>query len=864
MNRLASAQVSTLPSSWRYAGIDGRWDEAVLPSGFPRSHWRRLSIAIGRMGFDELTRCWNAGQHLIQANGISYNVGSDPQNQERPWPMDPLPLLIAASEWRQIEAAVVQRATLLNLILRDLYGQRRLLHGDWFPPELLFPNPHFWRACDGLEPGGGVHLHSYAADLGRSADGSWWVIADRTQSPAGMGYALENRLVSARTLPNIFSQHCVRPLAPFVDGKRDTLLALASRLRANPRIVLLTAGPHSETYFEHSFLAGQWGFPLVEGADLTVRENHVYLKTLGGLEPVDLILRWMSDSHCDPLELRGDSLLGVPGLLQAVRSGTVIIDNALGTGVTETTGLLAFLPGLCRHVLGSELLMPSVATWWCGQETARRYVLEHFDDLVILPAFPSFRSRPEAPAYLGAAARQELVRRIEAQPELFCAQEKLVLSTTPVRAERGLEPAQFKLRVFAAWNGESYSVMPGSLTRVSEDTSKFLSMHASGGSKDTWVLSGRCEPGPLPCSADVSQHTAPVGMNLPCRVADSLFWLGRYAERVEGNVRLVRALLPALSGENEFRDTVSLETAVQLLIGLKFLPPELASASLSEQLWRFERFLTETIYDRTRHFGLGWNLKELRRVAWNLKERLSSDTWRVLQQVENDFVQPLPDKRGERYFAQMALLDRAIITLSAFSGLLMENTTRGYGWRFLEIGRRLERALQVAELLQAGAAEPPLDNIEPHLQLLLRIADSSITYRTRYMTVLRLDLLLELLLVDPSNPRSVGFQLAALIKQIEKLPRQDAAFTARAGASPAAVSGADIDGLPAERHRLWKLLGNVRRMHAANLSQRDAKGRLRSLEEVLQEIVSGLHAFSDMLTGPYLSHVTAPLSRSSL
>jgi uncharacterized circularly permuted ATP-grasp superfamily protein/uncharacterized alpha-E superfamily protein len=833
-------------NGWRYAPMEGYWDEALLPSGFPRRHWRRLAVAIGRMGFRQFSRHWQTSQQLIQDDGITYNVGSDPLGNERPWPMDPIPMVIPEDEWAQIERAVTQRAMLLNAVLLDLYGPQQLVRERHLPPALVFANPQFLRPCFGITPPGGVLLHTYAADLARSPDGHWWVISDSTQVPSGMGYTLENRLVSARTLPHVFSQCQVRQLGRFFDVRRDALLALAANYSSTPRIVVLTPGPHSETYFEHSFLAGYWGFPLVEGADLTVRANRVYLKTLAGLEPVDLILRRLDDSFCDPLELRGDSLLGVPGLLEAVRGRAVAVDNALGSGLVETPAHIAFLPGLCRQLLGQELFLPSVATWWCGLEEPRRYVLQHLDKLVIKPAFPRFGRHAEFPVSMDAAARKKLTGRIEAQPEEYVAQEQVALSTAPVRTDTGFAPRHAVLRVFAAWDGQSYTVMPGGLTRVStEDTSLVVSLQLGGGSKDTWVLGSPEEASAVPHPPQISIDAYPTKGNLPSSVADNLFWLGRYAERVGANVRLVRALLPALSSEQDLGRAASLETALHLLVGLRYLPPEAAAASIGQQLRTVQRLLTDVAYDPSRTFSLGWNLKELRRVAWHLKERLSADTWRVLHQLETEFSRAAPVEANQRYVAQMNLLDGAIMTLSAFDGLLMENTTRGFGWRFLEIGRRMERALQMANLLRSGVAEAPVE-IEPYLQILLQIADSSITYRTRYLSFLRTEFVLELLLVDESNPRSVGFQLATLLHQIDRLREHD----------------------EARRHLLsWSLatkaLSGVRVAQMVELSRRDAGGRLGALEGLIEQLKTDLYDLSDALTADYLSHLKASRLTSS-
>jgi uncharacterized circularly permuted ATP-grasp superfamily protein/uncharacterized alpha-E superfamily protein len=829
----------TVPAEFgKYTSAEGYWDEALLPSGYPRRHYRKLFVEIGRLGFPQLSRRWQRGQQLIQSQGVTYNRANAPEGTEHTWPMDPIPLVIDEKEWASIERAIIQRATLLNAILGDLYGPQQLLHERLVPSALVYASPHFLRPCAGIEPVGGVHLQSYAVDIARSPDGQWWVVADRTQAPSGMGYTLQNRLVSARTLPGVFDQAHVRQLARFFDTKRETLLSVAAEQRPNPTVALLSPGPHNETYYEHSFLAGQWGFTLVEGADLVVVDRRVYMKTLGGLKPVDLILRRLDDSFCDPLELRGDSLLGIPGLVDAARSGSVAIDNALGSGLVETAAHMAFLPGLCRSLLGEELAMPSVATWWCGQEKPRRYVIEHLNDVVIKSTFPRHGRHPEFPDSMSDAQREDLVRRIQAQPEEFVAQERVALSTVPVRTEKGLAPRHVMLRLYAAWDGSAYTVLPGGLTRVSTEASSFIvSMQLGGGSKDTWVLGGSKD-----ARSSRRQLALPIGMqgtrrDLPSRVADNLFWLGRYSERVESRVRLVRALLPGLSGEQDYGAAVSLETAVRLLSALTVLPPETLSASIGEQRWQVQRMLTEMVYDSSQMSSLRWNLKEMRRTAWHLKERLSSDTWRVLQQLETQFSGFIPAGADARMAAGMDLLDGVILSLSAFAGLLMENTTRGFGWRFLEIGRRVERALQMAELLRSSFASAPTD-LEAHLQVLLQIGDSSITYRTRYPTVLQANLVLDVLLTDETNPRAVGFQLATLLHQIGRLQELN----------PESHEGP-------ERELAARLLSSIREVRVGDIAQRNAAGVFEALEDFVGQMKLSLYEISDALTASYLSPV---------
>jgi uncharacterized alpha-E superfamily protein len=505
----------------------------------------------------------------------------------------------------------------------------------------------------------------------------------------------------------------------------------------------------------------------------------------------------------------------------------------------ETGANMAFLPGLCRQLLGEELRMPSVATWWCGQPEPRQYVLDHFKELVIKPAFPRFGQHPEFPELMSAAMSEALIRRIEAQPEEFVAQERVELSTVPVRTETGLAPRHMVLRVYAAWNGQSYTVLPGGLTRVStQESSLVVSMHLGGGSKDTWVLSDTAEAVSARRQSSVRISAKLPGEDLPSRVADNLFWLGRYAERVEARVRFVRALWPALSSEEDFGRAVSLETAIRVLAGLGYLPPGTSATSLGEQRWIVQRILTEMVYDPSQMSSLRWNLKELRRVAWHLKERLSSDTWRVLQQLESQFSGFAPANADQRYFGGLDLLDSVVLTLSAFSGLLMENTTRGFGWRFLEIGRRMERTLQSIEMIRSSLGSG-LSELEPCLQLLLQIADTSITYRRRYSTLLHPEHVLQLLIADESNPRSIGFQVAALLHQIIRLQENDPVQSST------------------ERELAENMINLIRSSTMEDVARRDPDGNFSTLDQLADQLKSMLWALSDMLTARYFSNLSA-------
>ncbi|MEQ2006846.1 MAG: circularly permuted type 2 ATP-grasp protein, partial [Limisphaerales bacterium] len=431
-----------------YSPAAGAFDELLTASGEPREHYLPLLGHLDSLGQAELKRRADTCRRLLHEGGITYNVYGDARGMERPWQLDPVPFVIAAAEWHTLETALIQRATLLNRVLADCYGPQELIRSGRLPPALVFAQPDFLRPAHGIKPPRESYLHFYAADLTRSADGQWWVVSDRTAIPTGAGYALANRLITSRLLPDPFRDGHVQRLAGFFREVRNSLAHLAARHTDNPRVVLLTPGPYNETYFEQAYLARYLGYMLVEGQDLTVRDDRVYLKTLSGLEPVDVILRRVDDDFCDPLELRNDSMLGVPGLVEALRAGNVAVSNTLGSGLLQRPAFLGFLPGLCRHLLGEELKLPSVATWWCGQETARKYVLEHLDELFVKPAFRSRVKGSRVERGLTAAERDSLARAIRFQPHQYVAQERAVLSVAPAWGEHGLSARPVTVRVY--------------------------------------------------------------------------------------------------------------------------------------------------------------------------------------------------------------------------------------------------------------------------------------------------------------------------------------------------------------------------------------------------------------------------------
>lgn len=764
-----TAAASGLLTCYQRSGA--AFDELVADDGTARLHCAKLLGALEEFGPPELDRRAENGRRLVHEQGITYNVYGDPRGMERPWQLDPIPFVIAAEEWQALEAGLIQRATLLNRILADCYGAQELIRSRWLAPAMVFGQPDFLRPCHNIRVPGDKFLQFYAADLARSSDGQWWVVSDRTQIPTGAGYALANRLVTSRILPEPFRDNHVQRLAGYFRAVRTALAQLTARPADQVRIVMLTPGPHNETYFEQAYLARYLGYMLVEGQDLSVRDHRVFLKTLNGLEPVDVILRRVDDDFCDPLELRNDSMLGVPGLVEAVRAGNVVVANALGSGLVQSPAFMPFLPGLCRHLLGEELKLPSVATWWCGQSEAREYVLEHLDELVVKSAFRSHVRLAETDSSPSLAGREELRRRIRFDPDLFVAQEKVELSAAPVWQGGKLVARPVGLRVFLVASGDGYRVMPGGLTRVSPDSDgRFLSMQRGGGSsKDTWVTSASpVEELTLLHTTGQDVELRRTGNNLPSRLADNFFWLGRYAERADATARLLRSALTRFNPERTGGGLPLLGPLLQTLETRGQLPGMAAKPEPRPSAEAFEAELLAAIFDSARPGSLHQTADQLQRLAMLVRDRTSNDMWRVVSQINDRLAAP-PTSRVMLAGDAVGVLSQTLLSLAAFHGLARENMTRAQAWRFLDMGLRLERAIHLCTLLNATLHSPEAENPSV-LEAVLEVVDSSITFRSRYTLLATVPAVFDLVLLDDRNPRSVLFQVNQLAKHFEKLP----------------------------------------------------------------------------------------------
>jgi len=820
------------------------FDELRNAEGNIRPHWQRYFEYLDTLGTHEAKARWTKAKQLLQENGASYNSHGDQAGAERPWRLSPMPLLLSPGDWQLLSRGIAQRARLLNCLLGDLYGPQRTITDGDLPCELVFDNPRFLRALHGLGTQRSSWLPLYGVDLIRSPSGTFNVIDDCTQAPAGMGYALENRVVVAQALPDLL-RHCnVERLVSFFRLFGERLQAAAAHNRDAPRIALLTPGPFSATYFEQAYLAKYLGMTLVQGEDLTVRNDRVYLKTLGGLQPIDVILRRVFDDFCDPLELRPESELGVPGLVQAMRSGNINAVNPLGTGLLETPALFAYLPGICRKLLREELLLESVPTYYCGDPNQRQLVLDEFDNMVLKSTFAVGHANSMFVHQLDLAERDTLRQELISAPQQFVAQRFVPAAKTPIISKGAIHSRAFVLRCFANCNQPNdYQVMPGGLGLVATtDEELAVSLHRGARSKDVWVISEEdIQDGLAVPPSNPAVELSRGGGDLPSRVADNLYWLGRYTERTEAVSRLTRVIGARLSDFRSERDMLESPELSRLFNALRmqiqFLYSTEAPVSTHVSQSDCEQEFVTAVWDSRCSGSVVSAIRSTLKASRTVRDRFSHDTWRILSSLDETVERLLQGDRRQDIPHLVGVLNQVIIGLAAFSGLVMESMTRGLAWRFLDMGRRLERAINLVILLRATF----LDRCErqaPLIEAVLDVADSGMTYRRRYPAGFQTAPAVDLLLADDSNPRSVIYQLMTLGEHIAALP-------------PLATQG-----VRSTQQRL--VLSATSQVQLSDINELcgidAASNRRQELGNLLRGLGTLLPALSDSLTETYLYH----------
>ncbi|HZY20671.1 MAG TPA: circularly permuted type 2 ATP-grasp protein [Ramlibacter sp.] len=818
----------------------GHFDElrgAASRPGSPRGrdgrlapHWARFFDHLGTGGFGELDQRMHELGRQVRDNGITYNVYADEDGPQRPWSLDLFPLIVPPATWQRVEAGVLQRMRLLDRIMADVYGPQQLLERNLLPPALVQGHPGYLRPMHGVSPAGGMFLHIAAFDLARDPDGQWWVVSQRTQAPSGLGYLLENRLIVSRSFPSAFSALKVQRLAATYRALVDGLRAMSPG-GPQARIVLLTPGPYNETYFEHAFLARYLGLTLVEGSDLTVRDQRLYLKTLRGLEPVHGILKRLDDEFLDPLELRSDSRLGVPGLLQAIRAGNVLVANAPGSAFLESCALLGFLPALSRRLLGEELALPSIPTWWCGERAAMEAALPHLASGVVKPTFGGSGAGAVLGQSLSRRELDEWAGRIAREPDEHTVQAYRPLSQMPTWKAGRLQPRSLMLRVFAVCDGpRSWRVLPGGLTRLAGETTEIATMQRGGSSADTWVLTdGEVDTTSLlrheQPAADVSHR----GRSVTSRSAENLFWLGRYTERTENTTRLARLVLQCLNGEDQTSQPLLAwlsELSVEHGLVLPNVPPATASRRV------FERSLLAALADTTRATSVGYNLAALRGAAAAVRDRLSQEQWNVIVRAEQSFLLGCGQQEGDFSSVEaLRILEALSGDTAAMTGAQTDRMTRDDGWRLLSTGRHLERLAFLSSALAWGFETGAVHD-DGGFEAVVALFDSTITFHAHYQQRRDLAALLDLLVLDRDNPRSLGWVTQTLRGRLARLE----------GSAPGQVPGI---ALTVPDPQGWSLEA---------MCTTDASGQHAALLELLHQCATAAWQLSDDLGARYFTH----------
>ena len=758
----------------------------------------------------------------MRDNGVTYNVYADANGPQRPWSLDLFPLMLAPGDWAQIETGIRQRTRLLNKVMADVYGPQNLLRRGLLPAALVQGHPGYLRAMQGVQPAGGLFLHIAAFDLARGPDGRWWVVGQRTQAPSGLGYLLENRLSISLLFPEAFRGMQVQRLAASYKALVDGMKALCPTpfgggVSQDARIVLLTPGPYNETYFEHAYLARYLGLTLVEGSDLLVRGERLYLKTLQGLEPVHGLLKRLDDEYLDPLELRSDSTLGVPGLLQVIRAGNVLVANAPGSAFLESSALLGFLPALSEHLLGETLRLPSLATWWCGEQAVMQDMLPQLKTSVIKPTYPDSAMASVIGHTLSERALDEWAGRIVRQGEDYTVQAYLPLSQTPTWQGEKIAPRSAMLRVFAVPDGAGgWQVLPGGLARLAGKNENIASMQHGGSSADVWVLGAQSAPGgegaaeradsttdsaqnfadgqtqepitadPLDALSASATHSTGADQRViafassltrkqpvTSRAAENLFWLGRYTERAENSLRLAQLSLQCLGGEDQSSHTL-LAWLTQMAVGNCLVLASVPPATQARRV--FERSLIASLANTEDIASVGFNLRALKSAASAVRERLSQEQWHVIVRTEADFFARCDafttqsDGQAVDYSSVEALraLESASGFLAAMTGAQTDRMMRDDGWRLLSIGRNIERLATLSKALAWGFETHAVYD-EGGFNAMVALFDSTITFHAQFQQRRDVAALLDLLVLDRDNPRSLSWVVHTLKNRLAKL-----------------------------------------------------------------------------------------------
>mgnify|MGYP000459529407 CR=1 FL=1 len=847
--------MSTKTSALDIKYVEGfSYDEMFTSNMEVKPGWKGIAESLEQIGSEELSVRQKDIDWILSENGVTYNIYNDPHGLNRPWNLNIVPFVIQEEEWKTVEKGLKQRAHLLDLVVKDIYGKRELIKAGIIPSEVIYGHRGFLRQCDQIEYTTNKNISIYASDLSRGPDGRMWVVNDRAQAPSGMGYALENRITASRVLSDVYKNNNIKKITHFFNDLNQLLINASPIKKEAPTIVVLTPGPHSETYFEHAYLASYFGYPLVRGNDLVVRDGFLWMKSLKGLKQIDVILRRVDDVYMDPLELREDSYLGVAGLLNVVRKKNVGVVNPIGTGIVENSGLIPFMPAIAKFFLNEELLLPQIATWWCGQEKECKHVLENLSKYVIKRIDRSSREKIVFGEFLNSKEKEDLKNRIEKNPYLYVAQEKIAFSTVPNFNKGVLEPRNMVCRTFAIAKEDNYEVMPGGLIRVSPSVNELRVSNQKGGtSKDCCVLTKEVEARqtwqPSKNNYNISASKLE---DLPSLTAENLYWLGRYLGRTIATTRYIRTVLKQLKSAGIKSDNLPNDYVSVLLKATSDLTntlPGFIGDGEHEPAKEIKKELFSIILDKDKSGSLAHTLSMFSGAYYAVRNLWSTDMWRVFDSIEN--IRSEMKIKYENHDISIKniikILDQLVTRLIAILGLIEESILVDQGLLLYFIGLNLEVSIfNIKKVnLLLGTHTNPIDEYEL-LESLLNSQESLNIYRYTYRSHINIENTLSLLVLSPKYNRSLGFILERLKKDISRLPDTD---------------NGQLQVVLSHITRACSMLENVQ---TNDLSKFNANNNIReNLKLFLNELDILLTNTSLEITNTYFNHVTKQSQLSS-
>ncbi len=815
-------------------------DEVTGSSASMISHWNILFKNIEKIGYAEMSSRQSDLNWYLSENGVTYNVYNDPHGLNRPWNLNTIPTLMDSKEWGVIEKGIQQRAELFNLILKDLYGKRELIKKGIVPQEVIYSHRGFIRPCDQISYLSDKQLLIYGADIARGPDGQMWIYSDRTQAPSGMGYALENRQTIGRVLPELAQGLKVRKLSVFFQHFNNLLINASPRKTDSPNIVVLTPGPLNETYFEHAYLASHLGYPLVQGNDLVARDGYLWMKSLKGLKRVDVVLRRVDDFYTDPLELREDSQLGVPGLLEVVRLKNVNIINPIGSRVLENPGLIPFIPGIARYFLKEDLILPQVASWWCGQQKERNYVLNHLNELVVRRIDRPQKDNSFICYEMNTEDLDHLRKQIIDRPYRFVAQERIGFSTTPTLINQTLEARNMAIRTFGVATEKGYEIMPGGLVRVASSVNNSVVSNQTGGlSKDFWVIDDKEDNANSRFSLITPSHIIGKGLDdLPSLTAENLYWAGRYVGRALSTSRFLRMVLKQMNFTNFnerkpnnqsldalFRAVTNLTCTFPGFVGEKPIQDPVAE-------------IYSVILDKNRSGSLSHTMSMFFNAYYSIRNLWSSDMWRVFERI-NTIWRTIENEKNITNRKLIQTLDQLITRLIAFMGLVEESILIEQGLLLYFIGLQLELSMLNISKCRSLLVVKYNEHIEYEiLESLLNSHESLNIYRHSYRSYIKMENVIDLIILDQKYPRSVAFRFNRLNKDLAVLPQSQVTHE-----------------LSSYEKFIFEGFSKLRLATSVELGKTDEETGLReNLDRLLSELSNLLFQTSLSITTTYFSH----------